>query len=416
MFVLPLIITALGGYLLIKLRFFPILHPCRTVRGILDAVAEDGGYRSLALALAGTLGVGNIFGVAIAISLGGSGAVLWLFISGIFASVIKYAEATLCTDLTETDGQGGMMYAIEKRLALGKPLGRAYAAVCVALSLIMGAAMQSSAAISSASLLLGDGWLYPFAFVILTALLILGDRERIKSATAVLVPLATVVYVLLAVTVIIRNFSALPDVISDIFKSALTPTAAGGGIIGSLTTSPVVRGFATGILSNEAGAGTSSMAHTSGSRLSPSGAGLLGMCEVLFDTVLLCSVTALAILTSVREPLGTDSAELVVGALASAFPGSGFLLALSVTTFALATAVCWYFYGRVSLGYLTERGGAVFLTVYLLFVGLGGVLDCSGFAAAADVLLLGLTLLCTPVIIKSSDRIRALSEPRGLMK
>lgn len=416
MFILPIIITALGGFLLIKLRFFPILHPRRVACGMLDAVAEDGGYRSLALALAGTLGVGNIFGVAIAISLGGEGAVLWLLVSGVFASVIKYAEATICTDLTETEGQGGMMYAIEKNLPAGRTLGRAYAVTCIALSLIMGAAMQSSAAISSASLVLGGGWLYPLIFVFLTAVLILGDRERIKSATAILVPLAAIIYIILTVTVIIKNAAALPEVISKIFKSALTVPAVGGGAFGSLVTSPIVRGFATGILSNEAGAGTSSMAHTSGTSRQPSNAGLLGMCEVLFDTVILCTLTALAILTSVREPLGAGTARLVVEALSSAMPGGGYLLALSVTTFALATAVCWYFYGRVSLGYLTGRSSGVFLAVYLLFAGLGGVFDCSGFAAAADVLLLVLTLLCAPVIIKSSDRIRALSELRGLLK
>lgn len=416
MFILPIIITALGGFLLIKLRFFPMLHPCRTARGMLDAVAEDGGYRSLALALAGTLGVGNIFGVAIAISLGGAGAVLWLFISGVFASVIKYAEATVCADLTGTDGQGGMMYAIERNLPAGKPLGKAYAVTCIAISLIIGAAMQSSAAISSASLVLGDGWLYPLIFVFLTAVLILGDRERIKSATAILVPLAAIIYIILTVTVIIKNAATLPAIISEIFESAFTTPAVCGGTLGSLMTSPVVRGFATGILSNEAGAGTSSMAHTSGRGHHPSSAGLLGMCEVFFDTAILCTLTALAILTSVREPLGTASARLVVDALSSAMPGGGYLIALSVATFALATAVCWYFYGRVSLGYLTGRGGEAFLALYLAFVGLGGVFDCSGFAAVADVLLLVLTLLCAPVIIKSSDRIRALSELRGLLK
>lgn len=415
MFVLPFIITALGGFLLIKLRFFPLLHPLRVARRTLRAVGEQGGYSSLALALAGTLGVGNIFGVAIAISLGGAGAVFWLFLSGIFAAVIKYAEASVCTDLARNKGQGGMMYAIRQKLRCGGQLGALYAALCLALSLVMGGAMQSSAAVSAATLTIGKSPVFPIIFVVLTFIFIIGKRERIKAATATLVPLAAVIYIVSAAIVIIKNASLLPDVISDILRSAFTVRAAGGGILGSLVASPVVRGFATGILSNEAGAGTSSMAHTSGPSATPTGAGLLAMCEVLFDTVILCMLTALAILLSVREPLGADTATLVVDSLASAYPGGSILLTLSVFAFALATAVCWYFYGRVSLGYLTHRGDAVFLVVYLLFVGVGGLFDCSGFAAIADVILLALTLLTAPVIIKSSDRVRALSELDGLI-
>ena len=415
MFILPFIITALGGFLLIKLRFFPLLHPRRTARGMLRAVGEQGGYSSLALALAGTLGVGNIFGVAIAISLGGAGAVFWLFVSGIFAAIIKYAETTVCADLARRGEQGGMMYAIRQRLRRGKPLAAAYAALCIALSLVMGGAMQSSAAVSAAALTLGHSPVFSILFVALTFAFIVGKKEHVKAVTAVLVPLATAIYVLAAMTVVIKNGSFLPAVISDILRSAFTVRAAGSGVLGSLVASPVVRGFATGILSNEAGAGTSSMAHTSGSSVSPSGAGLLAMCEVIFDTGILCMLTAFAILLSMREPLGADAAALVVDSLASAFRGSGALLTVSVFAFALSTAVCWYFYGRVSLGYFTRRGGVGFLSLYLISVGVGGLLDCSGFAAIADVILLALTLLSAPVIIKSSDRVRALSELDGLI-
>lgn len=415
MFILPFVITALGGFLLIKLRFFPILHPRRVARGMLRAVGEQGGYSSLALALAGTLGVGNIFGVAIAISIGGAGSVFWLFVSGIFAAVIKYAETTVCTDLSQNKGQGGMMYAIREKLRRGRALGALYAALCIALSFVMGGAMQSSAAISAAALTIGHGPIFPILFVILTFAFVIGKKERIKSVTATLVPLAAVIYISSAMIVIIKNASLLPDVISDILRSAFTPTAAGGGLIGSLVVSPMVRGFATGILSNEAGAGTSSMAHTSGSSTSPAEAGLLAMCEVIFDTVILCMLTAFAILLSVREPLGTNTASLVVEALSAAYSGGGIMLTVSIFAFALATAVCWYFYGRVALGYFTHRGGVAFLSLYLLFVGLGSLFDCSGFAALADVILLALTLLTAPVIIKSSDRVRALSELDGLI-
>ena len=232
MFVLPFIITALGGFLLIKLRFFPFLYPRRVVRGMLRAVSEQGGYSTLALALAGTLGVGNIFGVAIAISLGGAGAVFWLFVSGIFAAIIKYAEATVCSDLARNKGQGGMMYVIRQKLRRGRSLGALYAALCIVLSLIMGAAMQSSAAVSAAALTIGRGPVFSVLFVVLTFLFIVGKKERIKAVTATLVPLAAIIYVLSTVIVIIRNISFLPDVISDILKSAFDMRAVGGGAFG----------------------------------------------------------------------------------------------------------------------------------------------------------------------------------------
>ena len=415
MFILPFVITALGGFLLIKLRFFPILHPRRVARGMLRAVGEQGGYSSLALALAGTLGVGNIFGVAIAISIGGAGSVFWLLVSGIFAAVIKYAETTVCTDLSQNKGQGGMMYVIRQKLRDGRYFGALYAVLCIALSFVMGGAMQSSAAVSAAALTIGRGPVFSILFVTLTFVFIIGKKERIKSVTATLVPLAAVIYISSAMIVIIKNASVLPDVIFNILRSAFTPTAASGGLIGSLVASPMVHGFATGILSNEAGAGTSSMAHTSGSSTSPAEAGLLAMCEVIFDTVILCMLTAFAILLSVREPIGANTASLVVEAFSAAYTGGGVMLTVSVFAFALATAVCWYFYGRVALGYFTHRGGVAFPTLYLLFVGFGSLFDCSGFAAIADMILLVLTFLCAPVIIKSSDRVRTLSELDGLI-
>lgn len=415
MLFLPVIITALGGFFLIKLRAFPLLHPRKTLSGMLRAVRASGGYPALALALAGTLGVGNIFGVAIAISLGGAGSALWLFISGVFASIIKYAEAATAVDLCAGGGRGGMMYAAHRTLRRGRFFGSAYAAVCIMLSLVMGAAMQSSAAVSAAEIALGDSGVIPLAFLLLSGLFILFGMDRIKTVTALLVPIAAVLYVLTAAVVIIRNAALLPEVIGEILSSAFTPPAIGGGALGALVTSPVVRGFATGILSNEAGAGTSSMAHASGTALTPGEAGLLGMCEVFFDTSVLCTLTALAILTSVSHPIGMSGAQLVATALFSAYPGSDIALTASIAAFALATVVCWYFYGRTALAYFTSHGRGAYLVSYLAAVMLGALVDCSPLAALSDVLLLLLSLITAPIIIKSSDRVRALSELEGLL-
>ena len=417
MFILPVIVSALGVFLLIKLGFFPFRHPLKSARICVGGMG-NAGLKNLALALAGTLGVGNIFGVAISITVGGAGSVLWLFLSGTFAAVIKYAEVLLCVDNSQNGtGQGGMMYLLASKLRGGRFLGRLYAAICLLLSLIMGAAMQSSAAVGSAEVILEiPRPFFAALFMILAFAFIFGRRERIKSITAVLVPLAAFCYILLTLTVIVRYYREIPRVIAEICASALTPRSAAGGVFGYLSVSPIVRGYSTGILSNEAGAGTSSMAHTSSEGADPVSSGLMGMCEVIADTAILCTLTAFAILLPQSNISAISAAELVTASLSLAFPKSEWLLLLSVSAFALATVVCWYFYGSVCSRYLFGRAAdLVFLLLYAIGVLIGAVFDCSVFASLSDILLLALTLLTLPVIIKSSDRIRTLSELSGLI-
>lgn len=417
MFVLPVIVTAIGGFLLFKLRFFPLLHPIKTAKGCISSAMEEGGFSSLALALAGTLGVGNIFGVAISITVGGAGSVLWLFLSSLFAAIIKYAEALISVDALEGTSQGGMMYVIRKRLKNGNFFGRLYAVICLLLAFVMGAAMQSSAAVSSA-VLVSDIPKAAFAvgFLILTLIFIFGNRERIKKVTAILIPFAALCYLIISFAVIFRYFEEIPRVISDIISSALTPRAAGGGILGYLAASPIVKGYSTGILSNEAGAGTSSMAHASSRGVTPVKAGLAGMCEATLDTAFFCMLTAFAILLPNPELSAIGGAELVTGSLARAFPYADVILLISVTAFALAAVVCWYYYGSVCSRYLFgARTDRLFFVIYFASVLAGALFDCSVFASLSDVLLLVLSLLTAPVIIKSSDRIKALSEQEGII-
>ena len=410
MFLLPIIVTALGVFLLCKLRAFPLRHPIRTARGCIRA-ASRGGFCSLALALAGTLGVGNIFGVAISISLGGAGSVFWLFFSSVFASIIKYAEALVSVDSIKIgEGQGGMMYAIARLLPHGRMLGGIYAAICLLLAFVMGGAMQSAAAVSAVvSAFPVPRFLLSLAFLTIFLILVLGPRERIKRTTSVLVPLAATIYAAMAFFVIFRYFSEIPRVLSQILREAFSARALGAGVTGGLVASPIIRGYSTGILSNEAGAGTSSMAHASEINVSPSSAGLLGMCEVVVDTAVICMLTAFAILLPCRDT--AVSAERLLSTLSSAFFGSEAMFCASVFVFALATAVCWYYYATVSARYLFDKEVTrALLPTYAASLLFGGFLDTSLLAAVSDVLLLLLTLLTAPVIIKSSDRIRALSE------
>ena len=191
--------------------------------------------------------------------------------------------------------------------------------------------------------------------------------RKIASATEIIIPAATLIYIFLTVSVICVNSDSLGTVLSTILASAASPTAAGGGIIALLTSRAMREGYARGILSNEAGAGTSAMAHAL-SDTDPVSAGLFGMCEVLFDTVILCPLTGLAILTAIPDPTAYTSAMALVTDAIAASIGAPFvsLLFLAVTAFAFSTVICWYYYGDVCREYLIQKRGRVAYTAIFL--------------------------------------------------
>jgi AGCS family alanine or glycine:cation symporter len=303
------------------------------------------------------------------------------------------------------------MAVLLKRIfgSIGWLLSPVYALMMLLLSLFMGGAMQSVALFDVAEQSLSVSPL--FTAIILLILLLpcfTHGVRKIEQITEIVIPLTTIIYIIMCLMVIFANYSKIYDVIKLIISSAFNFRSAIGGI----SFLAIREGFARGILSNEAGVGTSAMAHSVFGNRSPHAAGLFAMCEVVFDSSVLCMLTGLAILVSVPDIASFSTPMALVSAAFDSCLGgiSRWLLPIVILAFAYATMICWYFYGRVSLGYFTRRGGVVFLAVYLFFVGVGGLFDCSGFAATADIILLVLTLLSAPVIIKSSDRVRALSE------
>ena len=200
---------------------------------------------------------------------------------------------------------------------------------------------------------------------------------------------------------------------------AFTGEGIVGGVIGTLASLPVREGFCRGILSNEAGAGTSSMAHSRGVHLSPSTSGLLGVMEVAFDTLLLCSLTAFAVLASHKDvPSSVSPMSLILSAVSSALGDAAALLLLfSVFVFAYATVICWYYYGRESLGFLLgSRLRGTYLLLYIFACCFGFLLGEERLISISDILIFTLTALTSFAIIKGSDRIVALSEPhRGII-
>jgi AGCS family alanine or glycine:cation symporter len=376
------------------------------------AILKKGAFQSLCLSLAGTLGIGNIIGVTFGISVGGAGSVFWLFLSSIFSLVIKFSEACLSSDMKLS--RGGMTEAIEKSFKSKAP-AYFYAILCLALSLTMGAALQSRSAVES--LTHGDKILIPsIAFAFLVALAILGGAKRIEKISTYIIPLATLIYIALTLFVLTLNFSRLPSVLSAIIRDAFKLDSAFGGVGAFAIISKMREGFARGLLSNEAGAGTSAFAHARNSS-SPVSVGLIGMCEVLFDTVFLCMLTALAVLLAVPSPESYASGlEIIKAALSSLGFAASPILSASIFAFAFSTVICWYYYGVCALSYLTEKCRYVFAFLFIGAVFWGSLTKLSSLIVLSDYLLFFLSLISLTTIIKNSDRLVYLSENEGLLK
>ncbi len=420
--ILPILITFGGLYLLIKLRAFFILHPIKSIKVLVSSFKRDKkrSTESLCLALAGTLGVGNISGVAMGIILGGAGSVFWLFISSLFSSVLKYSETVLSIDLLKKHGTSGMMrivqYSFKKH---GKPLGVLYAFLCILIALTMGSALQANAILDSARECDLSPAITAAVLVVLVVIAITKFGSNIEKITAYIIPLTTVIYILLSFWVIFTNTSKLPGVIELIIKSAFTPESIGGGILTFLFSKRISEGYARGILSNEAGAGTSSLAHIKNTSADPVEQGLLGMCEVFFDTTLLCMLSAFSILLAVPDFSSyKNGMSLIISAFSSVLGSlSGYTLLLLIFLFAFSTVVCWYYYGKSCFSFVFPKITVpIFETLFILFLALGAFFDSIYIISSVDFLLLFLVILSLGATIKGSDRVKHLSEQRGLVK
>ena len=421
-YILPLLLTGVGGYFLIKLRFFFVLHPIRTAGRGFRAIKDGRALRSFTLALAGTLGVGNVFGVALGLLIGGAGSLFWLFVSMIFAMVIKYAEVLITGDnlCHDTDTHGGFFYVIRWSFSrFGSALSFLYACATLALSLVMGGALQTVAVSESIDEIIDIPHVTLAVLLsFVTLLAIVGGTAKIEKITALIVPLTTIIYIFITSSIIIFNISSFGLITEEIISSAFSYRSAVGGGVGFLLTAPVREGFARGILSNEAGAGTSSMAHARSGVISPSSAGILGILEVWFDTGIICMLTGFSILLSVPDlSFFFGGMELIMFSVGSLFGSIGkYVVLFCVFSFAFATIVCWYYYGSESWGHLFGRHQRwLFLLLFVFSVFMGCFVDSLVLIYVTDVLIALATVLTLSALIKNSDRIVALSESGGVI-
>ena len=349
--------------------------------------------QAAATSLAGTVGMGNMAGVATALSVGGSGAIFWMWVLAFFGMMSKTVEITLGVYYRERgpDGQfrGGPQYTIHRGLGW-TPLALMFSAGMLINAVFAASMLQSHtvgrALLASYSL---DPYLVTGSMAVITALVVLGGLPRIGRFSARLVPVMTVAYVAGGLVVIAANLDALPGVLSSIFSHAFSATAGAGGAGGVAVSAAIKQGMARGMLSNEAGMGTAPMVHATAQTEHPFQQGVWGAFEVFFDTILICSITALAILSTGAMAGGESGIELLLMAFAEVFPFSvaSIIVSGSIATFCLSTQIGFYVYFETSLVNLVGvRPVRVLRWLYFLpGVVVAGVADVDGLWVVANI-------------------------------
>ncbi len=385
-----LFIILLAGFLLTKetgfgqVRLFPAAIRC-FCRKLFARERGEGGispFQSLCTALAATVGTGNIAGVAGALCIGGPGAVFWLWVSALLGMIIKFAEAALCVHYQKRASDrsllGGPMYMIEQGLGRRfRWLGCIYCVFGVIAAFGVGNATQVNAVVVGINEAVGWGpsrvrdVVLGAALSVAAAIVLFGGAKRIGAFAEKLVPFAAVAYILLGLGVILTNLQAVPLALKSIVWGAFAPRAVTGGVIGSAFMTLRI-GVSRGVFTNEAGMGTAGMSYASAKPAHPVELGLMGIVEVFVDTVVICTVTALAVLCSgISVPYGEDvGAALTSRAFSMVYGGAGSaLLSVFICLFAFATMLGWGFYGiRCAQYLLGEKAWKPFVVVQTLAV------------------------------------------------
>jgi len=417
-FLLPLLLVSAGIYFAAKLRFFWILHPIRTAKQLLQSVSAAGTspFAALTMALAGTLGVGNIAGVATAITAGGAGAVLWMILGACAAMSVKYAEVYLAVRWRRTRREngisayfGGAMYYIRDgitaraRTSLGRRiaslLGGGFAVLCLLNTCLTGGLVQVYAAVRCVPL---PPLLFGMLFALVVWILSRRGTDCVAALTAVVIPILAGAFLLLSLGILFTHRTEIPFVLQKIWEEAWDFSSAAGGVLGFGVSRAVRFGITRGIFSNEAGCGTAPTAHAAAQTVSPHHQGCFGIFEVFADTVLLCSVTALVILCY-RDGEGLDGIELALTAYTRLADETGgavlgaaanLLLRLSIVLFALATVICQSCYGMEAVRYFTSRRIARigYRTISTAAILLGSVISPGPMWQCADAVVTVMTL------------------------
>mgnify|MGYP002639803519 CR=1 FL=1 len=424
-----------GLYFIIRLKFLNVTklwHSIQIVSGKYDKTEGKGdvnSFKAFTTALSATVGTGNIVGVSLAIYWGGPGAIFWMWLTGFLGMILKYAETTLSHKYRSfnSDGtvSGGPMYSIKKGITevynlptFAKILAGVFAVATILASLGTGNMAQAN----SIAHALNTNYAIPVFYtglVIsgLVLVIIIGGLKRISEVTSKLVPFMAVTYIVATVLVLIANSSQIPAAFSLIFTSAFSGSAATGGFVGSTFMMTLVWGVRRGLFSNEAGQGSAPIAHAAAKTKYPAREGLVASLEPLVDTLIICTLTALMIITTGAWESGAAGVEMTIIAMEDGLAGLGMVgigkhvIAFGIFLFAFSTVISWSYYGTRAANYLLgEKAIIPYRFLYGGFVFLGSIWGLDLVWHFVDMVITFMTipnliglLLLSGVIIKETN-------------
>ncbi|MET4694914.1 AGCS family alanine or glycine:cation symporter [Endozoicomonas sp. NE40] len=418
------LILGVGLFLMLGLRLMPLLKlgtgfkllwSGRTPAEGDDKAGEISPFQALMTALSATVGTGNIAGVATAVFLGGPGALFWMWCTALVGMATKFAEAVLAVKFREADDKGnhygGPMYYIKNGLGSRWAwLGTLFALFGAIAGFGIGNTVQSNsvAAVLEANFSLPT-WITGVALMVLVGLVLIGGIRRIGQVAGALVPFMAITYLLAGLGVLAINAAAIPEALSLVFTYAFSPVAATGGFAGAAVWAAIRFGVARGVFSNEAGLGSAPIAHAAAKTKDPVRQGMIAMLGTFIDTIIICTITGLVIITSGLWTSGESGAALTSMAFAKAMPGVGnYIVTFSLAIFAFTTTLGWSFYGERCLVYLFgPRSVKPYRILWIIALPIGATLNLNFIWLVADTLnammaipnLIALVLL-SPVVFR----------------
>ena len=400
-FLLIPLLLGCGAFLTIRLKGLQFRALGRAFRhGLIDGSDEGSGditnYQALTMALAATVGVGNIVGVATAISIGGPGALFWMWITGLLGMASKYAEAFLGVRFRTTDSRGEQIGGPQVYLSraikgpLGKTLATTFALFAVFASFGIGNMTQSNAIAAGLQDTFGiDPWITGIIAFILVGTVLLGGVQSIARVTSAFVPMMIIIYIVGAIIVLIAHAHAIPGALHLIFTDAFTGTAATGGFVGSGILLVIQMGVARGLFSNESGLGSAPIAAAAAQTTHPVRQGLVSMTQTFIDTIIVVSFTGLVIICTGTWNADVSAGNMTAAAFSAGLPGQwgGTIVSISVVFFAFSTILGWSYYGERCLTRLIgPRTSIIYRMIFTMVVFVGATTSLTVVWTIADIL------------------------------
>lgn len=420
------LIAATGVFLMAGLLFMPLrklfhafgllMSPQRLGEGDIPP------HKALATALAATVGTGNIAGVATAIFLGGPGALFYMWVIALIGMATKYAEAVAAVSYREVDSRGmhvgGPMYYLRDGVgarfpALGKILAFAFALFAAIAAFGIGNGVQSNSVAHALESSFGvEPLVTGLVMMVIVAMVLIGGIKRIADVAGALVPLMIILYVGAAIIILVINAAEIPAAFGLIFKYAFEPVAAVGGFAGAAVVAAIRFGVARGVFSNEAGLGSAAIAHAAAKTDSPVTQGHVAMLGTFIDTIIVCTMTGLVIITSGMWTSGETGAALTSAGFAASITGGAEIVTLALAVFAFTTVLGWSYYGERSVQYLLgEKAIWPYRILWVLALPVGAQFDLGLIWLIADTLnammalpnLIGLLILGPMIFAKTKE-------------